>query len=268
MNFVCDWEKIREIHPLIHQITNSVTINDCANITLACGASPVMADAEEEVEEMVVQSQSLALNMGTLSPSYFSAMIKAGKAANHKKIPVVFDPVGVGATTYRLQSAERLLEEVQFAVIRGNASEISTLCGLRAGKGVDSDTELETLLPAIQKLAKRLNSVIAVSGPIDYVTDGEREAQIFNGTPLLSKVTGTGCMATSVISCCLGAGLEAFEGAVTAYMAVGLAGEWAERIKEEVGSGTFRVNFMDGISQMNNQWLAKEGKIHVRSLKR
>ncbi|TCS94837.1 hydroxyethylthiazole kinase [Hazenella coriacea] len=264
MSFEYNWEKIREIQPLIHHITNSVTINDCANMTLACGASPVMADAEEEVEEMVVQSQSLVLNMGTLSKSYIDRMIKAGKAANQQQVPVVLDPVGVGATSFRFQSVERLLAEVKFAVIRGNASEISTLCGSRAGKGVDADTEFETILPDIQKLAKRLNTVIAVSGSVDYVTDGEREVRIYNGTPLLSQVTGTGCMSTSVIGCCLGAGLEALSSAVTAYVAVGLAGEWAERMKGNAGLGTFRMYLMDSVSQMNNQWLAKEGKIDAR----
>jgi hydroxyethylthiazole kinase len=257
------WEKIAEKNPLIHQITNVVTVGDCANITLACGASPVMAYSLKEVEEMAAQSQALTLNLGTLDEEQIEAMIRAGQAANRHRVPVVLDPVGAGATSYRFQAVRRLLEQVKFAVIRGNLSEIATLCNERSGKGVDSaDTRLEERTEAIRGLARETGAVISVSGPVDFVTDGWREARIENGTPLLAKVTGTGCMLTAVTGSALGAGLPAFDAAVIALVAVGLAGDQAERsLGPEEGIGTFRMRFFDRIFFMTNEKVQREGRV-------
>ncbi|MXQ53360.1 hydroxyethylthiazole kinase [Shimazuella alba] len=264
MTIAFKWEKIREEQPLIHHITNYVTVTDCANITLACGASPVMAHAPEEVSEMVAHSQALVLNIGTLSQSLIESMIRAAKTANQKQVPIVLDPVGVGATTFRLQTVQELLRQVQFTVIRGNASEIATLCGFREGKGVDAiDTELKQFIPQVRKLAKQLQTVIAVSGEVDYITDGTQEAQITNGTELLTKVTGTGCMTTALIGCCLGAGIPPFTSAITSLLVMGLVGEWAEGLVEADNVGSFRTYLFDGFAKMNNQWLQKKGKVYV-----
>lgn len=259
------WERIAEVHPLIHQITNVVTVNDCANITLACGASPVMADALEEAAEMAAASNAVVLNIGTLRQEQLEAMAQAGEAANKHGVPVVLDPVGAGATRLRMEAVDRLLKRVKFSVIRGNLSEIGTLCGQRSGRGVDADREgLDSLLPSIRNLAKELQTVIAVSGPVDYVTDGEREAYVENGTPLLTQVTGTGCMLTAVIGCCLGAGIEPFHAAILSLAAVGIAGEKAEAsLTEKEGIGTFRIRFFDEMFRMNGKTLEHAGKVKL-----
>lgn len=260
------WEKIEQRQPLIHQITNYVTVNDCANVTLAAGASPVMAQAVEEVAEMARLSQALVLNIGTLDHAPNEAMIRAGKAANEDKVPVVLDPVGVGATTFRYESVQELLQQVHFSVIRGNASEISTICGIREGKGVDASSGISSdRMESIKQLAKELNTVIAVSGAVDYITDGTREAHISNGTPLLTKITGTGCMTTALIGCCLGAGISAFESAITSLLSMGIVGEWAEREVGKEDLGRFHQYLLNGFGRMNSDWLQEEGRINVTS---
>lgn len=266
MTIQYQWEQIKEKQPLVHQITNYVTVNDCANITLAAGASPVMAQAMEEVSEMAGQSQAIVFNIGTLNPSLIDAMVQAGKMANEKKIPVVLDPVGAGATAFRLKSVQTLLQEVQFTVIRGNASEISTLCGIREGKGVDaSSSTLSDRFAQIKQLAKQLKTVIAASGPIDYITDGSEEAHISNGTVLLTKITGTGCMTTALIGCCLGAGISPMDSAITSITAMGIVGEWAENRVAEGELGHFHRYLLDGFGQMNSGWLQEKGRINVTS---
>lgn len=259
------WDRIDEVHPLIHQITNAVTVNDCANITLACGASPVMADAPEEAAEMAAASDAVVINIGTLGKDQLEAMALAGESANKCGVPVALDPVGAGATRLRLDAVDRLLKRVRFSVIRGNSSEIGTLCGQRSGRGVDANLKnLDSHLPTIRSLAKNLQTVIAVSGPVDYVTDGEREAYVENGTPLLTRVTGTGCMLTAVIGCCLGAGIEPFHAAVLSLTAVGIAGEKAEAsLSETEGIGTFRIRLFDEMFRMNSETLEKAGKVKL-----
>jgi hydroxyethylthiazole kinase len=259
------WDRIAEVHPLIHQLTNVVTVNDCANITLTCGASPVMADAPEEAAEMAAASDAVVINIGTLRQDQLEAMAKAGESANKRGVPVVLDPVGAGATRLRLEAVDRLLKRVRFSVIRGNSSEIGTLCGRRSGRGVDANLEdLDSHLPSFRSLAKNLQAVIAVSGPVDYVTDGEREAYVENGTPLLTRVTGTGCMLTAVIGCCLGAGIEPFHAAILSLAAVGIAGEKAEAsLSETEGIGTFRIRFFDEMFRMNSNTLEQDGKVKL-----
>ncbi len=242
--------------PLIHHITNKVTINDCANVVLAIGGSPVMADAPEEVGDMVKQSQALVLNMGTLSESAYTAMIRAGRKANEMDIPIILDPVGVGATPFRKQKAKGLLSHLKMTIIRGNASEIATLIGeFTQTKGVDSGTVPYSSSELAVKAAKTLNSIVVVSGEIDYVSDGTQTIAIHNGTPLLQKVTGTGCMSTSLIASFSSVSHSFFEAACVGMSVMGIAGERAEEYAgPNKGLGTFRQKVMDEISQMNEHY--------------
>ena len=173
--------------------------------------------------------------------------------------------MGAGATRLRLEAVDRLLKRVKFSVIRGNSSEIGTLCGRRSGRGVDANLDdLDSLLPSIRNLAKELQTVIAVSGPVDYVTDGKQEAYVENGTPLLTRVTGTGCMLTAVVGCCLGAGIDPFRSAILSLAAVGIAGEKAKAsLSEGEGIGTFRIRFFDEMSRMNGETLEQAGKVKL-----
>lgn len=259
------WNEVRKVVPLVHQITNPVTVNSCANVTLACGGSPVMADATEEVEEIVSKSQALTLNIGTITTPLWEAMRKAGRTANHLGIPVVLDPVGVGASGFRQRVIKELLEEIDFAVIRGNASEIATICGEVSGKGVDSEhLEVEEYRKLYRSFAKEKNVVLSVSGPTDYVTDSKREAWIDNGVPLLAKVTGTGCMLTAVTGTCVGAGIDAFTAAILSLCAVGISGEKAaKRLTDREGTGSFQIYFLDAISSLTAEDLEREAKIRI-----
>lgn len=214
--------------PLIHHITNFVVMNETANLTLCLGASPVMAHATAEVEEMASQAGALVLNMGTPYPELEEAMCAAGRAANHADVPVVFDPVGAGATSYRTRVAHRLLEEVRFAAVRGNAAEVACLAGEAAEiRGVDSVSFSGDAAGIASGLASSLGCVVAVTGPVDVVSDGARLARVSNGHELLGGVTGTGCMATTAVAVMLASGEPYLEAAAAALALFGLAGERA-----------------------------------------
>jgi len=214
--------------PLVHHITNYVVMNETANATLCLGALPVMAHATEEVEEMASQAGALVINMGTPYPDLEVAMLAAGKAANRAGVPVVFDPVGAGATAYRTRIARRLVEEVRFATIRGNAAEMAVLAGVEAEiRGVDSLSVAGDVEDIASSLAKSLGCVAAVTGEVDVVSDGTRVARVFNGHPLLGKVTGTGCMATTAIGVLLASGEPYLEATAGGLALFGLAGEKA-----------------------------------------
>lgn len=254
---------VRKGNPLVHHITNAVTINDCANVTLAIGASPVMATSVEEVEEMVQLANALVLNIGTIQSETFSAMILAGKAANEKGIPVIFDPVGVGATTYRKKLATELLEKVSVTVIRGNASEINSLVGGKGKtRGVDSmDNSLEAKELAV-KAANLFSCVVVVSGKVDVVSDGKEIVQIENGDTWLTKVTGTGCMTTSLIGSFAGTTNDYFSASIAGMSAMSLAGERAKRnLPEGAGIGHFKVKLMDEIFHLDEYIWGKEVSI-------
>lgn len=259
------FETIKKEKPLIHHITNYVTVNDCANVVLALGGSPVMADDLDEVEEMVSLASALVLNVGTLNQRTIEAFILAGKKANALGIPVVLDPVGVGATALRTQTVQRILKEVQLSVLRGNMSEIKTIYG-QEGKtrGVDSmDDSLMGGKEIALGLAKRLNCVVAITGATDIVSDGKKVFYIENGHEMLSRVTGTGCMTTSLIGLCIGTKKNPFHGAIMGTAIMGLAGEIAYEAlsnKEEVG--TFRLKLMDAIGSFSMTRMEKRGKIY------
>lgn len=266
--------KLREEKPLVHHITNYVTVNDCANITLAIGASPVMADDINEVEEMVSMASSLVLNIGTLNERTIHSMLAAGKKANGLNIPIVLDPVGVGATYYRTETAKRLIQELNISVIKGNISEISTLYGMDARtKGVDaeengdvSENDIQSKIEIAKKLASNLNCVIAITGAIDIITDGTKVYTVENGDAIMSRITGTGCMCASLIGSFCAVSSNALEGALAGVLSMGIVGEIA---KEKIGishkgTGSLKVEIMDGIYNLNKDIIAKRGKVYEK----
>lgn len=267
--------KVREQVPLIHCITNRVTMNDCANVLLACGATPTMAGAEQEVEEIVSIADALVLNLGNLHDSAIRAMRRAGLRANALGIPVVLDPVGVGASSYRAKAARELMEEIRFSVIRGNASEIRVAGGgTGTARGVDVSAQdavtadsLEQDIAFIRAFSARSGAVIAVSGKTDLVSDAGRTALVRGGHPLLSRVTGTGCMLSAMTGAFCGAASDRiFEASVCACAAMDVAGERAFAKTQAVqgGTGSFRLYLMDEISLMDEQILAGGMKIEIR----
>src|SRR5256885_6106035 len=217
--------RIRQQRPLVHHITNMVVMNDTANITLAIGASPVMAHALEEVEEMVQLARVLLLNIGTLTPEQIEAMLRAGKRANELGIPIVLDPVGAGATNLRTQSALRLLRELRISVIRGNASEVGTLVGVAAEtRGVDSFSLSEDREVVASRAAREFGCTVAITGARDVIVEGERLARVDNGHPLLANITGSGCMATTLVAAFLAVEPDAWLATTAGLVALGLAG--------------------------------------------
>jgi len=246
--------RIRERKPLVLQITNYVVMNETANATLALGALPVMAHAREEVEEMVALAGALVLNIGTLSPHWVDAMLIAGRAANERGIPVVLDPVGAGATSYRTDTAKKILDEVTVAVLRGNAGEVATLAGVDAEvRGVESIGDTGDAAELARMAARQLGVVASVTGAIDHVSDGERVVAIANGHPLLASITGTGCMSSAITGCFLAVADSPLGGAVEALVAFGVAGEDAAR--EANGPGSFHVALYDALAALDPETL-------------
>lgn len=245
---------IREKKPIVFHITNTVTINDCANVTLAIGASPLMSFCEDELEDILSFASALVLNIGTMDRQMREMAVKAGQTANKLGKPVILDPVGVGATRARKELVEKLLSEVQFAVIKGNIAEIKSIYGMenKENRGVDSVEDLENGVEIAKTLAKRYDTVIAVTGKQDIVSDGERVAKINNGTPILGKVTGTGCMTASLVGSACGAVRDYFTAAAAAVAVMGIAGEKAEEhFSVGNGNGTIRVEVLDNIYNIN-----------------
>ena len=250
---------IRERRPLVHQITNYVVMNETANATLALGALPVMAHAPEEVEEMVFFAGALVLNIGTLSQHWVEAMLLAGKAANARRIPVVLDPVGAGATRFRTETAARILNEVDVTVLRGNAGEVATLVGVRAEvRGVESIGAAGEPADLAREAGRSLELVASVTGPVDHVSDGETVIAVANGHPLLAAVTGTGCMSSALTGCFLAGKPEApLEAAAEALIAFGVAGEDAAAVAK--GPGSFHVALYDALAALDPDTL--DGRI-------
>jgi hydroxyethylthiazole kinase len=251
---------IRERKPLVHQITNYVVMNETANATLALGALPVMAHAPEEVEEMVGLAGALVLNIGTLSSQWIEAMLAAGWAANQRGVPVVLDPVGAGATAYRTDTARRILEEVDVAVLRGNAGEIATLVGVAAEvRGVESTAVGAEPAELALEAARSLGIVASVTGPVDHVSDGERVVAVANGDPMLATITGTGCMSSAMTGCFLAVAGSPLEAAVEALVAFGVAGE--DAAVGARGPGSFHVNLYDALAALDPGTLDARAKV-------
>jgi hydroxyethylthiazole kinase len=254
------FEKVRKDKPLVHHITNWVTICDCANMTRAFGALPVMAHAKEESGDMAAISSALVLNIGTLSPELIESMIVAAKSANRKGIPVVLDAVGVGATRLRNESAAKLLDVVRIDIIKGNSSEIAKLAGMNVTtRGVES-TKVETDLTVIaKKLAKERNATVVITGKEDIVSDGINTYIIKNGHELMGKVVGTGCMAASVIGAFAAVEKDYAKACAAALSIYGVAGELAA--KGSNGPGSFKENLFDAVYNLNKEKIEELSKI-------
>ena len=267
-------KNVRASCPLIHNITNYVTVNDCANVVLACGASPIMADDREEVAEISSLCAGLNLNIGTLNSRTIDSMLLAGKRANELGHPVVLDPVGAGASKLRTETAMRLLDEVRFTVIRGNVSEIKVLAsGSGSTKGVDADladrvTEenLDEMLTFAKSFAAKTGAVVAITGAIDLVTDGKTACCIRNGHPMMSSVTGTGCQLSAMTAAFVTANpTQPLEATAAAVCTMGLAGEIAHgRLTKLDGNASYRNYIIDTIYNMTPEMLEKGARYEMR----
>lgn len=267
-------EKVKKTAPLVHSITNYVTANDVANMILACGAKPVMADAPEEAAEITALAQGLNLNLGTPSGSRISAMLAAGKRANELGHAVLLDPVGVGASHFRKEAAALLLREIRFDVIRGNVSEVKALCGMEDGSGgvdaleTDAVTE-ERLSEAVtfaKTAAERLGSILVVTGAVDLVTDGVNCYVIRGGRAEMSSVTGTGCQLSGLITAFLVANsTDRLAASVAAVCMMKIAGEIAwEHIRPEEGNATYGRRIIDAVYRMDGDTLERMADYEVR----
>ena len=267
-------ENVRANTPLVHNITNYVTVNDVANVLLACGGSPIMSDEPDDVEDITTICGGLNINIGTLNKSSIEGMYRAGKRANELGHVVLLDPVGAGASALRTNTAVGLMEAIRFTAIRGNISEIKTLAhGSGTTKGVDADvadavTE-ETLDSAVKfakDLAEKTGSIIAITGAIDLVADAERCYVIRNGRPEMGRITGTGCQLSGMMTAFLVANPDApLDAAAAAVCAMGLAGEigWS-RMQEGDGNSTYRNRIIDAIFNMDGKTLDEGAKYEIR----
>lgn len=260
--------KLRNTVPLIHHITNYVTVSDCANITLSIGASPIMADDIGEVEAITAISQALVLNIGTLNERTIESMLLACKKANEMNLPIVLDPVGAGASKLRNETIGIMLEKLKFSVIRGNMSEIRFIAGLSATtKGVDaSETDLENGIQSgidiARALAVKYNCTVAITGATDIISDGKRTLCIENGHTMLASITGTGCMCTSLIGSFCGITTDYFMAAVAGLLCMGIAGETAFENVGHKGNGSFHMSVMDEISKIDSRMIHRRAKVY------
>lgn len=260
---------LRDKKPLIEQVTNYVTINDCANVTLAIGASPVMGDGFEEVDQMTMISDALVINYGVINGASLKTMIKAGKTANKHNIGIVLDPVGVGATQFRNEAIVDLLTQVHPTIIKGNASEIMSLSGMNTkSKGVDSSADSLEAIDAALKVARDYRCVCAVTGRIDIITDGRYIVKIYNESDLLSYITGTGCMITSLAASFLGGGASPLVSAVGGILAMSIAGEEAAIRENEENNGiaSYREDVMNNIYKFNQYSIRDLANIEVEKV--
>ena len=262
--------KVKKINPLVLHYTNEVTINDCANITLALGASPLMSYSNEEVEEIVSIASSVVINIGTMNSNRLDLFVKAGKAANKFNKPVILDPVGVFATKTRTDFTNKLLNEIKFDVVKGNIAEIKFIGGLDVrGQGVDSFDDGEDISEVIKKVAKKLGCIVVATGKVDYISEGNTVIKIFNGTSKLKSITGTGCMTGSLIGSYLGAynslegrkrdNFKKLEAVAMGVLTMAVSGELAD--KDNIAIGTFKEELMNNVYEMNIDKLKEYGRI-------
>lgn len=270
--------QIKEKNPLTHCITNSVTINDCANAVLAIGGSPFMAEDAEELEEVVTIADALVINIGKLSKEQIKSMNVSAKVANETNTPIILDPVGVGVTELRNKTTMDLINNYNMAAIRGNITEIKSIAKLvgvidenNTAKGVDvniDDIITEENLAAngeiIRELAEKLDTTILASGPIDILSDGKTTVAIDNGDDMMPLITGSGCMLSSIVGSCIG-GSAPLEGSLVAILAMNLAGEKARAKVDEKdeGTGSFRAYLIDYLYKTNAESLINESNIRI-----
>lgn len=267
-------ENVRKTTPLVHNITNYVTVNDVANVLLACGGSPIMSDEPSDVEDITSICGGLNINIGTLHKKSIKAMLRAGKKANELGHIVLLDPVGAGASELRTNTANELIQKVKFDVIRGNISEIKTLAlGSGTTKGVDADiadavTEenLDASVAFVKSFSEKTGSIIAITGAIDLIGDKDKCYIIRNGRPEMGKITGTGCQLSGMMTAFFVANKEQkLEAAAAAVCTMGLAGEIAwKRMQEGDGNATYRNRIIDAIYNMDKETLDKGAKYEVR----
>ena len=245
-----DLEKIKETAPLVHNITNYVVMNTTANALLAIGASPVMAHAVEEVEDMASIAGALVINIGTLSRDWVQAMIKAVQTAASKKIPIVLDPVGAGATPYRTETVKTLIRAAAPAIIRGNGSEIMALCDAgRTTKGVDSTSGSDQAVSAARALSSDIGCTVCITGKTDYIVSADHRMTVKNGHPMMPRVTGLGCTATAVCGAFAAVNADFDKAAAHAMAVMGIAGEMAARTA--AGPGTLQLHFIDALYRIS-----------------
>lgn len=259
-NLNCILKNIRKSKPVVHHITNFVTINDCANITTALGASPVMAYNKDEVMEITSLSNALVLNLGTPDASRFDAVTLSGKTANQLNIPVIIDPVGIGATSFRQNGIQQIFNEVSPSVIKGNASEIKTLAGLGISKNkvIDSAETIDTAnIDAIKAFAKSMNAVVAVTGKVDVVTNGTSLIKIHRGTQMFTYISGAGCMTSSVIGAFCAVEKDTLLATACAIYAMNICGEKAA--KECAGPADFKIKLVNALYALHTEEIMEEG---------
>lgn len=267
-------ENVRKNVPLVHNITNYVTVNDVANVLLACGGSPIMSDEPLDVEDITSICGGLNINIGTLNQSSIKGMFLAGKKANELNHPVLLDPVGAGASKLRTDTAVNLIKEIKFTVIRGNISEIKTLAlGSGTTKGVDADVadavteeNLDSAVKFVKDFSKKSGAIVAITGAIDLVSDADTCYVIRNGRPEMGKITGTGCQLSGLMTAYLVANSDnLLEAAAASVCVMGLAGEigW-KNMKSEDGNSTYRNRIIDAIYNMDADTLNKGAKYEVR----
>jgi hydroxyethylthiazole kinase len=267
-------KNVHEKKPLIHNITNYVTVNDCANILLACGGSPIMSDEQEDVVDITSICGGLNINIGTLNHNSIQSMFAAGKKSNELFHPVVLDPVGAGASKLRTETANNLLKETKFTAIKGNISEIKTLAlGCGTTKGVDADIadvvtdqNISEVIAFANQFARDTEAIVVITGAIDIIADGKRACVIKNGHPMMSRITGTGCMLSALLTAFIVANQDqSFEAAIAAVCAIGLCGEIAnERMRDKDGNSSYRNYLIDAVFNLDGNGLEKGAKYDLR----
>ncbi|MCC7552928.1 MAG: hydroxyethylthiazole kinase [Methanobacteriaceae archaeon] len=272
-------ENIKEKKPLTQCITNVVTVNDCANAVLAVGASPIMADDAEEVEEIVEIADTLVVNIGKLSETQIEAMNVACKYASKTKTPITIDPVGCGISNLRNKTTMDIINNYYVSVIRGNMSEIKAIGNLleiksdnsEKAKGVDANESdiitkenLKTNSLIVEKVSKKTNAVVIASGPIDIISDGEKTIAIENGDSMMERITGSGCMLSSIVGSFIGSS-DTFNGSIAATLIMSIAGENAKKYVDEhnLGTGTFRSKLIDNLYKLDSEEIIEKGNIYT-----
>lgn len=255
-------QSIKFKKPLIHCITNPISINDCANMVLAIGAKPIMAEHPLEVSEITAVSKSLGVNLGNITDNRMKSMLISGKIAFEKKIPQVIDLVGVGCSKLRLDYAKKFISECHPSVIKGNMSEIKAICGIKSNsKGIDvgacdivTEQNCDESIEILKTLSLQTGSVIAATGVVDIITNGTHTYLITNGCEMLSMITGTGCMLTALIASYISFG-NILDGTVLAIALMGICGELSQNVK---GTGSFRTELIDNMFSISDDMIIKK----------
>ena len=262
-------QKVHREKPLVHHLTNYVTMGDCASITVSVGALPVMAQAEEEVEEMVSAARAAVINTGTLSPERARAMLLMGVKARKMNIPVIYDPVGVGATTFRTGEALKLLHEIKPSIIKGNRAEVAFLAGKTGAeiRGIEALSGAGEPLEVAKLLRETLDyeGVVIITGPVDLIYDGKRTARVNNGHALLPLVVGSGCMASSVIAAFAAVERDYFRAATAALATLGVAAEVAVQAagNKPLGPAGFKTRWLDTLYFLSEEELCGKIKLNI-----